>query len=70
MATTPMEYFVGRGNQRMVRLLEQNQEVSEFFYAVLQHLVDHANATGRSFADLRIRDPFVSSDGYIRARVI
>lgn len=70
MATNPYEHFVGRENQKMVRLLEENREVSEFFYTVLQHLVDHANAKGKAFKDLQIHDPFVSSDGYIRARVV
>ncbi len=70
MATSPFEYFVGRQNQRMVQLLERNRDVSEFFYAVLDHLVEHANAKGKRFEDLQIHDPFVSSDGYIRARVL
>lgn len=70
MPTTPFEYFVGRQNQRMVQLLESNREISEFFYNVLDHLVEHANAKGKRFADLKIDMPHVTSDGYLKARIL
>jgi hypothetical protein len=54
----------------MVELLERNPDLSRFFLAVIDHLVVHCNATGKDFRDLKIVDPFVSPDGYIRARVV
>jgi len=68
-ATSPFEYFVGRQNRKMVDLLEANRDVSQFFMSVLDHLVAHAEANGKRFDQLKIEDPFVSPDGYIRARV-
>jgi hypothetical protein len=66
---SPFDFFVQQQNRKMVELLEQNREVSRFFMAILDHLVAHATATGTSFRDLRIEDPHVTADGYIRARV-
>lgn len=70
MPATAFEVFVGRENQKVVRLLEQNRDVSQFVMSVLDHLVKHCEATGTHFRDLQIRDPYVSPDGYIRARVV
>lgn len=66
---SPFDFFVGSQNRRMVELLEENREVSRFFMSVLDHLVAHAKATGTRYRDLRIEDPHVTADGYIRARV-
>jgi hypothetical protein len=66
---SPFDFFVQRQNGRMVQLLEENREVSRFFMAILDHLEQHARATGRPYAALRIEDPYVTADGYIRARV-
>jgi ribosomal protein L22 len=67
--TTPFEYFVGRQNRNLVDMLEANRDVSQFFMSVLEHLVAHAQENGKRFDQLKIEDPYVSPDGYIRARV-
>jgi hypothetical protein len=68
-AESPFDFFVQRQNQRMVTLLEENHDVSRFVMAVLDHLEQHARAQGLRYADLRIEDPHVTPDGYIRARI-
>jgi hypothetical protein len=67
--SSAFEYFVGQENRKVVRLLEENRDISQFFMSLLDHLVKHCEATGTSFRDLQIQDPYVSPDGYIRARV-
>jgi len=66
---SPFDFFVQRQNSRMVELLEENREVSRFIMALLTHLEQHARETGIRYADLRIDDPHVTADGYIRARI-
>lgn len=69
MPESPYQYFLGRRNAATVRLLEQNEDVNEFIRAFLEHLVDYANHEGVRFADVRIDRPFVSNDGYLKARI-
>lgn len=69
MPENAFQYFVGRRNAACVRMLEQNHEVSNFLQSILEHLVDYANQKGMAFADVKLDSPFVSSDGYIKARI-
>lgn len=70
MATTAFEYFVGRDNQRMVYLLEQNESVSKFVQGLLDHLVSYCDREGVKFADLEIDMPYVANDEHIRGRIV
>ncbi len=70
MPTTPYEVFLGRRNAACVRLLEQNADVNEFTRALLEHLVDYAVKEGIAFSDIKLDRPYVSNDGYIRARIM
>ncbi|CAN5756205.1 hypothetical protein BH24ACT15_BH24ACT15_36390 [soil metagenome] len=65
----PLQYFLGQRNAACVRLLEQNEDVSTFIRALLEHLVDFANHEGIAARDVRIDRPFVSDDGYLKARI-
>jgi hypothetical protein len=69
MPTSAFEYFVGRRNAAMVQLLERNPEVSGFMQALLEHLVDWSKEHGVRYEDIKLDVPFVSHDGYIRARI-
>lgn len=68
--SSPFEFFVGQQNKRMVELLEENREVSQFVMSLLTHLEQHARETGTPYRNLRIVDPHVTADGYVRARVV
>lgn len=70
MPTTPFEYFAGRRSAACVRLLEQNTEVNAFIQALLEHLVDFAEHEGIRFSDVKLDLPFVTNDGYIKARIL
>lgn len=69
LATTPFEYFAGRRNMACVQLLERNEDVNEFVRAVLEHLVDYANHEGIRVEDVKLDRPYVTNDGYIKARI-
>ena len=70
MATTPLEFFMGRRNAACVRLLEQNSDVNDFTRALLEHLVDYAKREGIEYADIKLDRPYITNDGYIRARIM
>lgn len=69
MATTPFEYFLGRRNAACVQLLEKNQDINEFIRSLLEHVVDYANHEGIRVEDVKIDMPFVTNDGYVKARI-
>lgn len=70
MAATAFEYFVGRKNAACVQLLEKNQDVSEFIAALLDHLAQYADREGISVTDVKLDRPYITSDGYIKARLM
>lgn len=70
MPDSPYQVFLGRRNAACVRLLEQNPDVNEFMRALMEHLVDFADKEGIRYADIKIDRPFVSNDGYLRARIL
>lgn len=69
MPQSPLEFFLGRRNAACVRLLEQNDDVNEFSRALLEHLVDYAEREGIEFRDIKLDRPYVTNDGYIKARI-
>ena len=69
MPDNPYQYFLGQRNAACVRLLEQNEDVTEFIRAFLEHLVDYANHEGITFDRVRIDRPYVTNDGYVKARI-
>ena len=69
MPESPHQYFLGRRNAATVRLLEQNEDVNQFIRALLEHLVDFADKQGIRYAEVNLDRPFVTDDGYIRARI-
>lgn len=61
---------MGRRNAACLRLLEQNTDVNEFTRALLEHLVDYAKREGIEFSEIKLDRPYVTNDGYIRARIM
>ena len=69
MAATAFQYFLGRRRQACTDILEQNEDVSAFMAALLEHLVDYASAEGIPIKAIRLNMPFVTNDGVIQARI-
>lgn len=69
MAENAFQYFLGRQNARVVKLLEQNHGVSAALQGLLEHLVAVAEDRGVEFSDLQLEDVFVAGDN-LRGRIV
>lgn len=69
MPTNAFEFFLGRQNARVVKLLEQNHDVSAALQGLLEHLVSVAEDRGVEFRDLALEDVFVAGDN-LRGRIV
>lgn len=70
MPENALQYFMGRRQAAVVRLLEQNEDVSSFIQALLEHLVEYADKEGLRFGDIKIDRPFITNDGVIKGRLV
>lgn len=50
-----------QNNHQMVRLVEQNHDLSAFFLAVVDHCVQYCHHNGIPFKDLRIHRPYIAN---------
>jgi hypothetical protein len=69
VAGTPFEYFLAQKRQACTDLLEKNEDVSGFFAAVLDHLVEFSRQEGVSMQRIQLDRPFVTADGKIIAQI-
>jgi len=70
MPDSPFAHFLNQSNTRMVKLLEQNTDVSAFVYALLDHLVIYCEHAGVEYKNIKLRDTHISADGqYVKARI-
>jgi len=69
MPANALEFFLGRRRQAVTDLLETNSDVSEFFAALLEHLVDYAAEEGIHPKRIQLDRPFITNDGKIVAQI-
>jgi ketopantoate reductase len=71
MPENAFQFFLGRKNAKLVKLLEENTEVSEFFQGILEELVAVADKEGVPYSRLGVRDAFIHAPTKtIRAQVV
>lgn len=70
MATTPLEFFMGRRNAATVKVLEQNEDITKFIRALLEHITDFATQNGVDVGEVKISLPSIGDDGTLRARIL
>lgn len=69
MAENALEVMLGRRRRACTEILEQNEDVSGFMAALLEHLVDYAAEEGIHIKQIRLDRPFVTNDGRIIAQI-
>ena len=69
MPANAYEYFVGRENRRLVRMLERNHDLAAMVQGLLEFLVEYCDRTGRSVDDVTIDRPSVTIDGFVQFRI-
>lgn len=71
MPENAFQYFLGRKSARVVKLLEDNNEVAEYMQGLLEELVQVADKAGVPYRKLGIRDAFIHGPSMtVRARVV
>lgn len=71
MAGTAYE-FLSERQDRLAPALRGNPDLAAFVQAVLEHVVDHADARGLALSDVTLEPPVVIQQGgtsYVSARV-
>lgn len=69
MADNAFEVMLGRRRRACADILEQNEDVSGFMAALLDHLVEYARKEGIHPRQIRLDRPFVTNDGKIVAQI-
>lgn len=69
MAENAFEVMLGRRRKACTDILEQNEDVSGFMAALLDHLVEYAAKEGIHPRQIRLDRPFVTNDGRIVAQI-
>jgi len=70
MAENALEVMLGRRRRAVTDILEQNEDVSGFIAALLDHLVEYAGQEGIHIKQIRLDRPFVTNDGRIVAQIL
>lgn len=70
MPASAYEYFVGRTNARVVRLLDDNPQISTMILRLLEEMVEHADHRGVKPKDLGIADARITHDGHFSGRIV
>lgn len=63
MPANPYEYFVGRSNARIVRLLEENPDIAQMVMTLLESMVEYCDDIGVDPAQVGIYNGRIESDG-------
>ena len=69
MPTTPFEWFLQNKNRKCTEFLEQNEDVSGFVAALLDHCREFCEQEGIPVRALQLDKPFVTNDGKIVAQM-
>lgn len=69
MAENAFQVMLGQRRRACTELLEQNEDVSGFMAALLDHLVEYAREEGIHFREIRLDRPFVTNDGRIVGKI-
>jgi hypothetical protein len=64
------EYFLGRQNARIVKVLEDNRDISEAIQGLLERIVEHCDQRGIPPHKVAIRDPYITHDGEVMFRLV
>jgi hypothetical protein len=70
MPANAYEYFVGRTNARIVKLLDENPEISQTILRLLEEMVEFADHKGVSPRKLGIHDAVIHQDGTFQGRIV
>lgn len=70
MPASAYEVFAGRSNARIVKLLDDNPEISMMVQRLLEEMVEHADRRGVKPKDLGIKDAVITPDGRFMGRIV
>lgn len=68
-ATTPFEYFVNRGNVKLVEMLERNHNLSGFLMGLIDKIELFASERGLKYDDIKVTDAWIAEDGTAGFRI-